>query len=139
MVEFFRSELEAMLGNGIDHLFCNEEEALSWAKTDRLDIAITELKDIARFLNVTLGAKGSMVVEAHHQKHIPGYDVSPKDTTGAGDIYAGACLHGWASGMSAEDSATLGNFTAAQLITRFGARFDTADEYLKLKHHLMRS
>jgi len=137
MVEFFRDELEAMLGNGIDHLFCNEEEALSWAKTDRLDIAITELKDIAKFINVTLGAKGSMVIEAHGQKHIRGYEVSPKDTTGAGDIYAGACLHGWASGMSAQDSATLGNYTAAQLITRFGARFDSVDEYQELKKELM--
>ncbi len=136
MVEFFRNELEAMLGNGVDHLFCNEEEALSWAKTDRLDIAITELKDIARFLNVTLGAKGSMVIEPHGQKYLPGYEVAPKDTTGAGDIYAGACLHGWASGMSAEDSAKLGNYTAAQLITRFGARFDSVGEYQKLKHQL---
>ena len=137
MVEFFRDELEAMLGNGIDHLFCNEEEALSWAKTDRLDIAITELKDIAQFINVTLGAKGSMIIEAHGRKHIPGYEVTPKDTTGAGDIYAGACLHGWASGMSAQAAATLGNYSAAQLITRFGARFDSVDEYQKLKEQLM--
>lgn len=139
MVEFFRGELEAMLGNGVDHLFCNEEEALSWAKTDRLDIAITELKDVARFINVTLGAKGSMVIEAQGQKHIPGYEVTAKDTTGAGDIYAGACLHGWASGMSAQASAALGNYTAAQLITRFGARFDSVEEYQKLKKQLMES
>ncbi|MBV1905611.1 MAG: adenosine kinase [Pseudomonadales bacterium] len=139
MVEFFRTELEQMLGNGVDHLFGNEEEALSWAKTDRLDIAITELKDVAKTLNITLGAKGSMVIEPHRQKLIPGYAVKPKDTTGAGDIYAGACLHGWASGMGTEESATLANYSAAQLITRFGARFDSVKEYLQLKRSLPRN
>ena len=62
MVEFFRDALVEILGNGVDHLFCNEEEALTWAGTDRVDVAVAELKDIGRNLNITLGAKGSLAV-----------------------------------------------------------------------------
>ena len=32
MVALFRDNLEAMLGNGVSVLFCNEEEALAWAR-----------------------------------------------------------------------------------------------------------
>ncbi|MEE9255034.1 MAG: adenosine kinase, partial [Pseudomonadales bacterium] len=63
MVEIFRDELETMLGNGVDRLFCNEEEALQWCRTDRMDMALTELKDIARSVHVTLGADGSLVFD----------------------------------------------------------------------------
>ena len=47
MVGFFRDGLTTMLGNGVHQLFCNEEEALAWTRTDRIDIAVNELRDIA--------------------------------------------------------------------------------------------
>jgi fructokinase len=122
MVEFFREPLELMLGNGVDHLFCNEEEALGWAGTDRLDVAVAELKDIARSLNITLGARGSLVVNNDSQAEVPGYPVKAIDTNGAGDIYAGACLYGWSQGMSDAAAAALGNFAASRLVTHYGAR-----------------
>ncbi len=129
MVRIFRDPLTKMLGNGVDHLFCNEEEALDWAHTDRLDIAIAELKDIANSVNVTVGARGSLVVHGHDRHEIPGFPVRPVDTNGAGDIYAGACLAGWVTGMPAEVAARFGNFAAARLITRYGARLGSLDEY----------
>jgi fructokinase len=129
MVEFFREPMEEILGNGVDHLFCNEEEALAWARTDRLDIAVTELRDIGKHLNITLGSKGSLVVDAHQQKLVPGYPVDALDTTGAGDMYAGGCLYGWCVGMAAEEAAALGNYAAAQLVQRFGARLRQSVDY----------
>ncbi len=129
MVAFFRDNLERILGNGVDHLFCNEEEALSWARTDRLDIAVKELKDIGRFLNITLGSRGSLSVSDRHQELIPGYDVRAVDTNGAGDIYAGACLYGWCSGMGSAEAAAFGNFAAAELVQRYGARLRHIDDY----------
>ena len=71
MVEFFRDALVEILGNGVDHLFCNEEEALTWAGTDRIDVAVAELKDIGRNLNITLGAKGSLAVTPGGQSMVP--------------------------------------------------------------------
>jgi sugar/nucleoside kinase (ribokinase family) len=128
-VEFCREPLAEILGNGVDHLFCNEEEALSWAATDRLDIAIKELRDVAASLNITLGAKGSLVVNGKGQTLVPGNPVKALDTTGAGDMYAGGCLYGWVTGMSPEQAAGLGNYAAAKLIQHLGARLRTLDEY----------
>lgn len=130
MVEFFRDALVQILGNGVDHLFCNEEEALTWAGTDRLDVAVAELKDIGRNLNVTLGAKGSLAVTPNGQSMVAGYPADALDTTGAGDMYAGGCLYGWSQGLSAEQAAGLGNFAAATLVQAYGARLRTRDAYL---------
>lgn len=129
MARIFRESLTAMLGNGVDHLFCNEEEALDWAGSDRLDIAIAELKDVARSVNITVGSRGSLVVNGHERWEVPGFPVKPIDTNGAGDIYAGACLAGWITGMPAPVAARFGNYAAAQLITRYGARLATMGDY----------
>jgi sugar/nucleoside kinase (ribokinase family) len=132
MVKLFRAQLLEMLGNGVDHLFCNEEEALDWARTDRLDIAIAELKDIGRSVNVTVGARGSIVVSGHERHDVDGFPVRPLDTNGAGDIYAGACIAGWCGGMPATAAARFGNFAASRLITRFGARLPSKADYQRL-------
>lgn len=129
MVEFFRDDMEKILGNGVHHLFCNEEEALTWARTDRLDIALRELKDVAQALNITLGSRGSVAVEAHAQHEAPGYPVTAVDTNGAGDIYAGASLFGWCAGMNPGQAAAFGNFAAATLVQSYGARFRQASDY----------
>ena len=129
IVTLFRSNLEHLLGNGVNYLFCNEEEALTWAGTDRLDIAIAELKDIARTCNLTLGRRGSITVTQGRTVTVPGYDVKARDTNGAGDMYAGACLYGWTNGMDARAAARFGNFAAATLIQHDGARLRQIEQY----------
>jgi sugar/nucleoside kinase (ribokinase family) len=132
MVEIFREGLIEMLGNGVDHLFCNEEEALTWAGTDRIDIAVKELKDIGRALNITLGARGSLAVERGAAREVPGFETTPIDTNGAGDIYAGAVLHGWCAGMDGAVAASFGNFAAAHLVAQYGARLSSPTDYQAL-------
>lgn len=133
MVKGFRNALEVMLGNGVTQLFCNEEEALSWAGTDRLDIATNELADIGEFVNVTLGARGSMAISTAGRKFVEGFPAAAVDTTGAGDIYAGAVLHARGEGATAEDAARFANFTAAELVSQHGARLPDVDAYAALR------
>ena len=133
MVAAFRAELEAMLGNGVTHLFCNEEEALDWAGTDRLDIAVTELADIAPFVNVTLGGKGSLAVAKGRRALVPGVPATAVDTTGAGDIYAGAVLHARINDADSGEAAGFANFAAAELVSRHGARLPGLADYAALK------
>ena len=133
MVEFCRDALEQMLGNGIHQLFCNEEEALAWANTDRIDVAIAELKDIGREVYITLGAKGSLAISKDGIAEAPGIKVQPVDTTGAGDIYAGACLAARCEGASPDQAARFANHCAAELVTRYGARLRQIDDYVALK------
>ena len=129
MVEFFRDSMERLLGNGVDWLFCNEEEALSWAKTDRLDLAVAELRDIGRVCYLTLGRRGSLSVAPGRTKEVPGFPVQAVDSTGAGDMYAGACLQGLGLGMAEEEAARFGNFAAATLVQRQGARLEKLSDY----------
>ena len=128
----FRKEMERLLGNGVDWLFCNEEEALTWAKTDRLDLAIAELKDIGKVCFLTLGRRGSLSVVKGKPTKAPGFPAAAVDTTGAGDIYAGACLYGLTIGMAEAAAARFGNFAAAALVQRYGARLRDASQYRRL-------
>ena len=129
IVTLFRDNIEKLLGNGVNYLFCNEEEALTWARTDRLDIAVAELRDIARTCNVTLGRRGSVTVTQGRTVTVPGFAVEARDTTGAGDMYAGACLYGWAKGLEAPVAAKLGNYAAATLVQHHGARLRRIEQY----------
>ena len=133
MVVNFRDGLIDMLGNGVDQLFCNEEEALTWAGTDRLDIAVAELSDIAPFLNVTLGARGSLAVAKGKSRFAHGHPSRAVDTTGAGDIYAGAVLHARVNGAEPSEAAGFANFAAAELVARHGARLDHVEDYVQIK------
>jgi sugar/nucleoside kinase (ribokinase family) len=129
MVEHFGDGLRRILGNGVDHLFCNEEEALAWARTDRLDIAVNELKDIARTLCVTLGKRGCLAASGHDRHVVAGHEVKAVDTNGAGDIFAAACLYGVCAGMELTGAAAFGNFAAAELVQTYGARFRRPEAY----------
>ena len=133
MVEYFRDGLTAILGNGVHQLFCNEEEALAWTRTDRIDIAANELGDIAPCVNITLGSAGCLVVKNASRRRVPGFQVATSDTTGAGDMYAGACLYVLTHGGSIPAAARFANYAAAQLVTHYGARLASVAAYTALR------
>jgi sugar/nucleoside kinase (ribokinase family) len=132
MITFCKDGLKTMLGDGVHTLFCNAQEALAWSKTDRLDVAIAELSDIAQELYVTLGASGAQAVTQAGSWRASGEVVTPLDTNGAGDIFAGACLAARLQGASPRDAATFANRAAAKIITQFGARLPSVDDYKRL-------
>ena len=121
----------AMLGDGVHTLFCNADEALVWSKTDRLDVAIAELSDIAQELHY-LSADGAQAVTWEGSWRAPGEVVVPLDTNGAGDIFAGACLVARLQGASALDAAKFANRAAAKIIMQFGARLLSINDYRSL-------
>ncbi|NCF44471.1 MAG: adenosine kinase [Proteobacteria bacterium] len=133
MVTFCRETLETMMGEGVDTLFCNAEEALAWASTDSLGVAIKELQDITKELYITLGANGAQVVNAEGSWQVGTEKVRPIDTNGAGDIFAGACLAARLRGASAAEAAKFANNAAAKVITQFGARLPSIADYQKLQ------
>ena len=132
MIEFCRDGLTAIMGNGVDTLFCNADEATAWAKTDRIDIAINELKDIAKELYVTLGSQGAEVCNLEGRWQVGGESVVAVDTNGAGDM-AGACLAARLQGAKAIDAARFANRAAARVITQFGARLPSLTDYQLLR------
>ena len=133
MVNGFRDNLELMLGNGVNRLFCNVEEALSWCQTDRADIAINELRDIARTPIVTLGAQGCLIGTQKPAREIPGFNATARDVNGAGDMFAGAYLAAIIGGADEFEAGRFGNYAASRLVEQYGARLETFDAYAQLK------
>ena len=136
MIEFCRPNLERLLECGVTHLFCNLEEALLLTGSDRLARASAALGGHAKHLHITLGAEGSLCRSGGREARsgIPsGLAINVVDTTGAGDMYAGGVLHAYANGADAAGMAAFGNFAAARIVTRYGARLPTVDAYAELR------
>lgn len=71
---------------------------------------------------VTLGSRGSCLVEAGNVVHVAAQKVeSVVDTTAAGDGFCGALAFGISSGMKIVDAVRYANKVAAVAITRLGA------------------
>ena len=66
MVEFFRDGMAEIIGERVDLVFCNEAEAMGWAQSDNLDVAVEKLKSVAGSFVITRGAAGAMTYDGTH-------------------------------------------------------------------------
>lgn len=124
MATYFKAGLVEMLGEGVDVLFCNEEEALAFTGKANLTEAIQVLKPLTQKLVITLGSEGALVVNPTSEVKIAAQKVKPLDTNGAGDMFAGAFLYGLTQGLSDAQAGALASKAAAQIIQVYGARLD---------------
>ncbi len=133
MVTYFKDNMAEMIGEHIDILFGNKEECITFTATNNLDDAISKLLNITDKLVITLGSKGAMVVTADKVIEVTANKINAIDTNGAGDMFAGAFMHGISQGWEDEKSAKLANAAAAEVVSVFGARLDR-DVHQKLLH-----
>ena len=122
MVKYFKPELTSLIGDKIDLLFCNEEEAMLFTDTDTLLQARESLKNYASRFAITLGSNGATIFDGITFVDIEPYKVEAIDTNGAGDMFAGAFLYGITHGHSCADSGKLASLAASQVVSRFGPR-----------------
>jgi sugar/nucleoside kinase (ribokinase family) len=125
MITFCRPGLQAMLGDGLDYLFCNEEEAHVWCGTTDLALVCRSLSLLARTVCITRSAKGCIVLEGGQQTAVRAAEVKPVDTNGAGDMFAGAFLWAATHGYNHAQAAWLANQAAAQVVSHHGSRLPT--------------
>jgi fructokinase len=131
IVEYFHDALTETIGDGIDILFCNEHEALAYTGKDNIDDAIATVKTFSREFAITMGAKGALVYDGKTLFEIESSPVTPVDTNGAGDNFAGAFLYGITHGMDYQQAGKLANKVAARVVTQFGPRL-SLDTYREL-------
>ena len=105
----------------IDILFANEREASLFTGAAPEE-AVRILGKKVPFVAVKLGAKGSLISFKGKVHAIPAYPVTPVDTTGAGDMYAGACLLGLARGYSPAQIGKLASYASARVVSQEGAQ-----------------
>jgi sugar/nucleoside kinase (ribokinase family) len=115
---------EAFLGalSQSDLLFCNAVEAVAVSGGADAHDSFVKLKGIVPSCVVTDGPNGAFVRHAGHEFHAPAFECAPVDLTGAGDMFAGAFLHGLTSGVPPEKATRAANFLAMKVITQIGAR-----------------
>jgi len=122
-VHRFRDEFLELVSGEVDILFANESEILALSGADDFNVALKFIQGKCETVLITRSEKGSVVVTKELVEHVAGNRVTELvDTTGAGDLFAAGFLYGYTRGWANNDSAALGNKTAAQIITQLGAR-----------------
>lgn len=131
MVIYFRNGIEEMLGDGVDLLFANEDEACELARSKDLNDAIEAIKKVAKTFAITRGKAGAMLYDGTELIEIAAHQVEAIDTLGAGDLFAGAFLYGQSQGMSFKQSGDLASLASSRIVTQYGPRL-AASETKKL-------
>lgn len=124
LVNMLRQEIWELITGPVDLLFCNEEEAKSLTGEDDAIAAAKKIHDHAENVCLTLGEKGSIVMHDGEAYPIEGVAVPAIDTTGAGDMYAGAMLYGITNGMSWRQAGHLASHAAGRVVAQMGARLE---------------
>lgn len=105
-----------------DILIPNESELAILGTSNDPDIAIRTLVTLgARDIIVTLGEKGSMLINKQGKKQIKSYKVQAIDTTAAGDTYCGYLAMGLAKGGDIASVMDFASAAAALTVTQKGA------------------
>ncbi len=123
VVNTYKDSLIDFIRSKVDILFCNHVEARAMTNEDNDEQAFVELKGMVDTLFMTRGAEGSWAANSQHAKiHIDAFQVQAVDTTGAGDLYAAGSLYGLIHNHGLKESAILGSYCAAQVVTHLGGR-----------------
>ena len=133
MVTYFKDQVSEMVSDGVDLLFCNEQEAMTWTGEESVESALTALSNTATQWVCTRGKDGATVFDGTQRFDIPGRVVTPVDTNGAGDMFAGAFLYGLSNDWGFEKSARFGVHTSGYLITQYGPRVALANHAVLLE------
>jgi fructokinase len=107
----------------------SEEEAMLLTQTNQLSDALQQLEKYQiPIVTITLGKKGTLLVQGKQQQIIPSIAVNAIDTTGAGDAFVAAMLYQVSKQLSKDilwqqwcDMVQFANKIAALSTTKYGA------------------
>ena len=125
MVKYFREKFLNILNHKIDLLFCNQEEAKTFTGENDFKKCCEKMLEYSELVVITKGDKGSLIVSNSVENiEIEPKNVTPLDTVGAGDTYAGAFLYGINNGLSLRKSGELASSLSSKVVTKLGPRLD---------------
>ena len=127
----FSDGVKEIMGDKVDLVFCNQEEAFSFAQVSDLPAAVEKIKLVADQFVITLGAKGALIYDGQELIAIDGVEVEAIDTNGAGDMFAGAFLYCLSQGINHQRGGEFASAAAARVVTQYGPRL-SANEYRSL-------
>ena len=136
MVEYFLDGINDVLGEGVDLLFCNEQELKLWAGTEDFAEACEKMKTKAKQFAITRGAEGALLFDGSKYINVDAHAVKAVDTNGAGDMFAGAFLYALTQGKDFETAGNLASLASATVVANFGPRLET-DQHSKVAAQIL--
>ncbi|MGD9558453.1 MAG: adenosine kinase [Mangrovibacterium sp.] len=113
--------LKKLVGEYVDIVFANEEEARAYTGLDPVD-AVRHISQECKIAVVKIGREGSLICSGESFAKVGTPQVYSVDTTGAGDVYAAGFLYGLANDFSLQNCGRLGSLLASKVIQVLGAR-----------------
>ena len=125
IVHGFKDKFKEIESFGIDMIFCNDDEAIAFAGVENLEEAIEFFKKQSYMIAITKGAEGSIVIKDGREIFSPAEQITPIDTNGAGDMYAGSFMHAFLNGCDISECARFSNYASSKVVETFGPRLNS--------------
>jgi len=138
IVHGFKYKFKQIESYGIDMIFCNDDEAIAFSDSADIDGAMEFFKSKAYMTAITKGAQGSVVIKDGTEIHADAEKITPVDTNGAGDMFAGSFMHAYLQGYDIQACAEFSNFASSKIVETFGPRLN-ADGYAEVAKKLRKS
>jgi len=135
-VEANRDFLKEIIEKYVDIVFANEEEAKSFTG-QAPETAANILSEQCEIAIVKIGKLGSIVQTKAKRFAVPAISAVPKDTTGAGDLYAAGFLYGLSKNYDFELCGKIGSLLGGKVIEVYGARIKE-DNWPGIKQEVFR-
>lgn len=119
--------LQRLVGNFVDIVFANEDEARVFSGEEEPINALQYISELCELAVVKISMKGAIIKQGEQVVHVGIMKAAKRvDTTGAGDFYAAGFLYGLTEGLDLRQCGTIGAVTAGKVIEVVGTTL--ADE-----------
>ncbi|MDA7717815.1 PfkB family carbohydrate kinase [Pseudomonadales bacterium] len=105
VAQIFADNLRSVIGDGVDLVFCNKNEALAF----------------------TDGVQGAIIFDGQATFSVSGVPADAVDTNGAWEMFPGAFLCAVTAARELKWAAELANASAARVVGQFGPRLDAIE------------
>jgi sulfofructose kinase len=123
VVDVDRLPADTELLEAASHLVFSESALLEFTGSDELGAGLHHVARTTKaHLSVTAGERGVWWLDDGTVRHLDAFEVDTIDTTGAGDVFHGACALALAEGANEADAFKFASATAALKCSRPGAR-----------------
>ena len=116
IVHGFKDKFKQIESYGIDMIFCNDDEAIAFSDANDITEAVKFFKSKTYMTAITKGAEGSVVVKDGAEIHADAQKITPVDTNGAGDMFAGSFMHAYLQNHDIQTCAEFSNFASSKIV-----------------------
>ena len=112
-----------LVQNKLNITFANEQEVMGLINTNNFNDVIEFGKKINKTIVITRGEKGAIAIQNDMVEECKAKsNLTIKDLTGAGDLFAAGFLHGYVNNLDLKESLEKGTELSSKIIQKVGAR-----------------